>query len=66
MCRFWSRRLGIPRIEGVRACRHLTEKVLPEESTRFLTLLICMALQEAEDRVASDGKTIDFKVKDIA
>ncbi|WP_279380900.1 hypothetical protein [Acetobacter sacchari] len=41
-------------------------KVLPEESTRFLTLLICMALQEAEDRVASDGKTIDFKVKDIA
>ncbi|WP_268872551.1 MULTISPECIES: hypothetical protein [Gluconobacter] len=27
---------------------------------------ICLALQEAEDRVARDGKTIDFKVKDIA
>ncbi|MFT8484371.1 hypothetical protein [Gluconobacter oxydans] len=27
---------------------------------------ICLVLQKAEDRIARDGKTINFKVKDIA
>jgi len=39
---------------------------VPAEPNTMQWQAICLALQKAEDRVALDGKTIDFKVKDIA
>lgn len=39
---------------------------VPAEPNTMQWQAICLALQEAEDRAASVGKTIDFKVKDIA
>ena len=49
--------------EGVGLPGHLVlGRMTREARIEFLIL----ALQEIEDRIARDGKTIDFKVKDIA